>query len=354
MPDGPEEKKPVGLVLDAEMRGEPEDLLALAAVWTLSAARPEEAELEAVSLSGSSLTGAAFVDAVGRFYSKVILRDYPERFRRYRGLAVGLDDTREAPQEAPQLQNILAFEDAEGEPLYPHEVRKFTDTADPAALIRNALTAKAGGEAAVVLNAPATNLARVLGLNGGRELIQGKVRLLVAALGDPPSTEPDDHLAADVDSARVLFAEWPTPIVVIGESLGEELQFSAEAVRQGVDWAERHPIVDAFRTGDLPDASTRGLAAALYAVRPEESYFETSASGTITVGDDGRLAFTPSAEGRHRFLSFDPAQRDRLEETYRSLVLDQPAAREMPDFLKRFVEQQEAEEKAKEQEEQQP
>ena len=102
------EPAPIGLILDGEMRGEPSELVTLALVYGLTAQEKPEAELEAISLSGSGLEGAAFVEAVGRFYARIILRDFPERFRRYRGLPIGLDDTRPSPEAAAGLQAVLA------------------------------------------------------------------------------------------------------------------------------------------------------------------------------------------------------------------------------------------------------
>jgi hypothetical protein len=65
----------------------------------------------------------------------------------------------------------------------------------------------------------------------------------------------------------------------------------------------------------------------LYAVQPDESYFTLSEPGTITVLDDGRTRFAPQADGRHRYLTVDPAQKPRVITQYTSLVSAQPAPR---------------------------
>ena len=217
------------------MRGDPSDLIALATAFGLSALQEPEVEILTFSLTGSSRVGAAYTEAVARFYTTAALRNYPERFRRYRGLAIGLDDSGDIAASQLSLAETLARKDSGGKPLYPQQVHEFTDTADPVALMRNALTAQDDQSCAVVLNGPATNLARLLGLRGGPELISSKVKRLVAALGNLPSPAPDNHLMADVAAARKLFAEWPTPITAIGAALGEKV---------GFDWTENHPIVD--------------------------------------------------------------------------------------------------------------
>ena len=73
-----------------------------------------------------------------------------------------------------------------------------------------------------------------------------------------------------------------------------------------------HPVVDAYRSAAaMPyDAPATALAAALYAARPKENYFQLSAP-----------------EGRHRRLIADPAQKDRILKTYVELVSAKPVQR---------------------------
>ena len=43
--------------------------------------------------------------------------------------------------------------------------------------------------------------------------------------------------------------------------------------------------------------------------------------------DDGRTQFTPAADGKHRYLIVDPAQKERVIELYTAMVSAQPAPR---------------------------
>src|SRR5204862_381706 len=83
-----------------------------------------------------------------------------------------------------------------------------------------------------------------------------------------------------------------------------------------------HPVVDAYRAfKPMPyDAPATALAALLQTVHPDDGYFKLSDPGTISVQDDGRTQFTPSAEGKHRYLIVDPSQKDRVTELYTELV----------------------------------
>ncbi len=150
MQAAPEKREPLAVVLDCEFGSSIDNALTLALLHGLSTLAEPEAQFLAVSLTRSSLQAAAYCDAVGRFYSKIALREFPERFRRYRGFSVGLDEA-DSPGKLEPLQAALSKKDAEGEPLYPNEVHEIVDTADPVALIRNALSAEQDDNCAVVL-----------------------------------------------------------------------------------------------------------------------------------------------------------------------------------------------------------
>ena len=76
------------------------------------------------------------------------------------------------------------------------------------------------------------------------------------------------------------------------------------------------------------DTPTWDLTAVLYAVRPDAGYFKLSDPGTIKVLDDGRTKFTPAMEGKHRYLILDPAQKERIIETFTEIASAKPVPRQ--------------------------
>ena len=353
----PEEIPPPGVVFDCDLGASIESLLALGLLYGVSDTKPAPARLASVSISRPDLGAAAFVEALGGFYSDIANREIPPRFRRRRSLPVGLAEGPSPGPTPPMLAEPLAKKDEKGEPLYPHEIHKLTDTAEVAALIRNALTAYHDQNSMVVLAGPATNLARVLDVAGARGWIEAKARFLSAALGSFGSSAADPNLAADIRAAQRLFDEWPSPVVAVGMEFGETLRFPGpDALAAKLTWTERHPILDAYRAAGaaVEGAPTRALAAALYAARPEEGYFKLSEPGRISIGADGKASFTPGGHGRHRYLIFDPEQKQRVAEAYLELVSNEPAPRELPGFLKRILEAEKKKEEEKKQQEQPP
>src|ERR1035437_6072354 len=215
-------KPPVGIVFDADLGNTIDDALALAMLYGFQG--KNESRVLSVSTTKSSLAAAIFADVLVRFY-----------------------------------------------------------TADPVALLRNALSAQFDRNAIVLLTGPATNLAGLLALPGAPRLIAQKVRYLVVAA--------DALTMSDIPAAKRLFAEWPTPVVIAPAELGDALPFPAAAIDRDFAWSDAHPLVAAYRAfRPMPyDAPALAMAAALYAVRPEENYFQLSGSGTVTVAADGRI-----------------------------------------------------------------
>jgi inosine-uridine nucleoside N-ribohydrolase len=359
MQAAPKELPPLGILFDSDLGNGIDDVLALALLYGAQGRKDVSTVVASISLTTPSLSAAAYCEALNRFIAAVANRNIPERFRRENVGTIGLAETGPGPSETPVLAKVMAEKNEAGEPLYPSEVERIIDTADPAALIRNAMTAYDDQNAVVVLTGPATNLARVMGLNGARELITAKVKFLVVTAGAYPSGDAEYNAKTDIAAAKKLFSEWPTPIVAAGSELGKQLAYPAESIENDFNWAPRHPVVDAYRAaGTMPyDAPGGDLAAALYGARPDAGYFGLSEPGTIEVLDDGRTKFTPSSAGTHRYLTADVEQKEKIIAAYREFVAAEPAERELPPRFKALIEaelkKEEEERLKKEQEAQQ-
>ena len=78
----------------------------------------------------------------------------------------------------PMVSAPLAKLGADGTPVYARGVEKLNDTADPIALIRNALTAQVDQNGAVILAGLPANLLALLALPGGKDWAAKKARVL--------------------------------------------------------------------------------------------------------------------------------------------------------------------------------
>jgi inosine-uridine nucleoside N-ribohydrolase len=318
-------KPPVGIIFDSDMGNSIDDALALALLYGFDG--KNEARVVSVSVSKSNLKAAAFCEAIGRFYAGPVSGAFGAFART---LPVGLATDGKMSEDTPMLTVPLSKQNAEGAPVYGHGIHQLNDTAEVAALIRNAFTSQYDQNCIVVLAGPATNLVKALDLPGAKDLIARKVRFLSVVAGAYPDGPPEFNLKTDLAAAKKLFTEWPTPIVASGHEIGEALLFPASSIEKDFAWSAAHPVVDAYRAyKPMPyDAQTWDMSAVLYAVRPQEGYFKLSGPGTIGVLDDGSTKFTPSPEGRHRYLIFDPAQKERIIKTYTEIASAKPVPRQ--------------------------
>jgi len=311
-----------GIVFDTAL-SRIDDALALALLYGLDGRHT--VRVVAITVDRASLPAAVFCDLVSRFYAGTVSGAIGAGGRT---LPVGLAPDSRVKGDLPMFTLPLAKKNATGQPVYPTDIHDADDTAEPLALIRNALTAQMDHNAVVVLSGPATSLANLLDVGGAKELIARKVKLLAIAGGGFPEGQADANLAADLPAARRLFAEWPTPIVIAGQEVGAALLFPAASIEKDFAWAPAHPVADAYRANQaMPyDAPTTAMAAVLYASNPESNYFKLSDAGTVSVLDDGRTRFTRSASGTHRYVIVDAAEKDRVVKTYTDVSSAKPVA----------------------------
>ncbi len=286
-------KPPLGVVYDADFGNTVDGALALTVLFGLQV--KNESRVISVTTSKPSLNSATFADILVRFYTGEPGGFFPAQ-------PIGMATSGKGAEDTPLVTSVLAKE-------YGRGIKKLNDTADPVATIRNAFSAQFDGNAAVVLAGPATNLVGLLALPASKELIARKAKVLVVA----------GAFGRDASAAKKVFAEWPTPIVVVPKEVGEAVMFPASAMEKELAWAPQHPIVDAWRAAGGKDTPTSAMAAALHA-GSKESPFKLSDPGTLSVGDDGRVSFAASAEGKCRNLVVDPGSKDKLLATYLELA----------------------------------
>jgi hypothetical protein len=235
-----------------------------------------------------------------------------------------------AGETSPAFTVPFEKKNADGTPVYRNEVKTVIQTGDPNTLLRNYLEAQNDQNAFVVLGGPATNLATALDFPRMKDLIVAKVKYLVVAGGAFPDGPAEAHMRADILAARKVFGAWPTPVIAVGNEAGAALEFPGASI--ATKFAADNPVADAYRAYKIMpyDTPSLNMAAALYAARPNQGYFGLSGAGVITVRDDGRTSFTASDKGKHQYLTFDPAQKEKILAAYVELASAKPAPRRRP------------------------
>lgn len=196
-------KPPLGIVYDVSFGDSPEDVAALELLYSLAA--KSECRVIALSISKPNLKAAIAADMIARAAGASSRRALP----------IGLATGGPGGEDTPIIQSILNrnLESA---------IQSMNDTAEPHALIRNALTAQHDKNAVIVCCGRASNLALTLNLPGAREIIQQKTRSLVLAAAEPKSP-------GDADSLRRVVASWPVEVVSIASEVPDRYSAAIRA-----------------------------------------------------------------------------------------------------------------------------
>lgn len=259
-------RPPVGVLFDGSFDSMG-DLLALAVLHGLQS--KGEARTLAISVNRSDFSAAQFCDVVRRYYGMGF------------NVPMGVADGPQQP--AAVYGKLLAKSGDQGQPSYKPALQRMVDSADPATLLRNALTASEPKNSVVVASGSIATVARLLALRGSKPLIQENVRHLVVA---GVKASPD---------CRKLFDEWPAPVFLCAEDIGEAILYPAAKMEAAFGAAPLNPIGDAYREFGSGDVPAQAPAAALFAVRSSANLFQ----------------FSPP-EGKVRRLVLDPAQADAV------------------------------------------
>lgn len=242
-------KPPLGVIYDVSFGDSSEDAQALALLYTL--ASRNECRVAAVSISKPSLKAAIAADIVARQAGASPRRALP----------IGLATEGPGSEDTPALSAIL-------DGKHESAIRSLNDTAEPHALIRNALTAQHDQNAVIVCCGRLSNLRLTLDLPGTRPFIEQKSRMLVVAAGDfSGAAQPDPNIAIDIPAARRVLTEWPGRIVLVCRTVESRYQ-----------------------------------AAIQYAVRPAEQNLKLSEPGAVEVSSTGLTTFKSAPQGRHFLL----------------------------------------------------
>jgi inosine-uridine nucleoside N-ribohydrolase len=312
----------VPLIFDTDMGNDVDDALALGLIHAFQ--RRGDCRLIAVTLSKDHRYAAPFVDLVNTFYG---CGEIPIGVVRG-GVTLGKGD---------YLRQLACAED-DGQPRYPHKLREGSEATEATALLRRALAAQADGSVVIVQAGFSTNLARLLDSKpddvsplDGKTLARRKVRLLSAMAGNfapaPGERFKDFNLATDVASAKKVFQQWPTPIVVSGFEVGNAILYPHRSIEQDYRYVPHHPLAEAYKLYmKMPyDRPTWDLTSVLYAIRLDKSSFGLSGPGRVLVEDDGVTRFQAEKGGLHRYLTVSREQALRVRDAFADLCSEPPA-----------------------------
>ena len=323
--DAAEPTRPVPLIFDTDIGNDVDDVLALGMIHSLEARG--DCKLLAVTITKDNPLAASFTDAVNTFYGK---GDVP----------IGICRSGVTPATGKFIG--LAQKKDDGKLRYPHDLRDAEQIPDAVTVLRRALAEAEDGSVVIAQVGFSTNLANLLkspadGISSltGKELVKKKVKLLSIMAGAfakiPHKGKMVDHreynIVKDIPSAKMLAADWPTPVVWSGFEIGLWAAYPHKSIEEDYNYIQHHPLAESYVLYSPPphDRPTWDLTSVLYAVFPHRGYFDLSDSGDVNVQDDGLTTFKKTDKGRHRYLKLNDLQRQRLVEALVQLSSQPPA-----------------------------
>ena len=304
----------VPVIFDTDMGNDVDDALALAMLHTLT--DRGECELIGVTLTNAAPEAVPYIRMFNRFYGR-------------ESLPVGVA-SKSLPKGAQDGFLSATLQSA------PAIWKKKSDgKAEPAVQVLRKLLASSREKVRIVQVGFSTNLDALLDSRpdaisplDGVALVREKVELLSAMAGNFVEDKPEYNIFIDAPAARRLLERWPAPIVFSGFEIGLNLKYPARGIDQHFRYAPWHPAAESYKNyKKMPyDRPTWDLTSVLYAVRPDQGYFDVSESGQARVNEKNLTPFQAKAEGLHQYLKNDAEQRARVLEALMLLSSEPPRA----------------------------
>ena len=321
----PAAEAPLAVIMETDLGNDVDDALALDLLYKYLDAG--KIRLLAVNLNKNGDAPAEYADILNTWYG------YPD-------IPIGIiRDGADCETDAAvnYAKAVVDLKDADGNPLFARSHPGYADYPEAVTLYRKLLAAEPDASVVIASVGFSTNLIRLLEtpaddispLNG-KELVAKKVKLLVTMAGcmDNPKTH-EYNVVKDIPAAKVIFEQWPTPVVTSPFEVGVQIRYPATSIENDFAWAGPHPVVEAYKAY-LPmpyDRPTWDPTAVLYAVEGGD-WFTVSPAGRIEVTEEGSTLFTEDPAGDRRYLAVTPEQGEAILNHFVEVITSQPKSRQ--------------------------
>ncbi|GAB3793152.1 nucleoside hydrolase [Spirosoma humi] len=214
---------------------------------------------------------------------------------------------------------------------YPHAVKSNEATPDAVALYRQILAKQPDHSVTVITVGFLTNLADLLNSPAdqysnlsGKALAAQKIKQVVSMAGKFPAGR-EYNVFRDSTSSRIVFSNWPTPILMSGFEIGEQIHSGLPLTQNAR--IQHSPVKDVFRIS-LPKAAedkngrmSWDQTAVLVGVNGYEPYY-TVKSGRLTMNPDGSNGWDSSGKGHQYLVVKMPVS--QVEKLINTLMQHQP------------------------------
>lgn len=314
---------PLTVIIETDLGNDVDDALALDLLYKYQDAG--KIRLLAVNLNKNGQAPAEYADILNTWYG------YPDT-------PVGIiRDGADCETDAVNYAKaVVDLKDSLGNPLFARSHPDYDNYPEAVTLYRKLLAGEPDNSVVIASVGFSTNLIRLLETPAdeyskltGKELVEKKVKLLVTMAGcfNDPSLH-EYNVVKDIPAAKVIFGEWPTPVVTSPFEVGIRIQYPATSIENDFGWAPQHPVVEAYKAY-LPmpyDRPTWDPTAVLYAVEGGD-WFTVSEPGRIVVTDEGSTLFEADEAGTRRYLSVTDDQAKAILDHFVEVITSEPSVK---------------------------
>lgn len=313
------DNNPMAIIMETDIGNDVDDAFAMDLLYKYL--DKGEINLLAVNINKEGSAPSEFVDLLNTWYG------HPE-------VPIGtIKDGADCEDDAVNYAKAVVEEkDEQGNPLYART--HSGDFPDAVNLYREILSKQKNNSVTIVSVGFSTNLVRLLASApdewskmDGKTLVEKKVKTLVMMAGrfDKPGYS-EYNVVKDIPAAKIIFEEWPTPVVTSPFEVGLAVPYPASSIENDFAWAtQSHPVVDAYKAyKTMPyDRPMWDPTSVLYAVGGK-GMFTVSPAGRINVSEKGETIFTPDPKGDRYYLSVTPEQADSVKAYFVNTITSKP------------------------------
>lgn len=318
-----EAEAPMAVIIETDLGNDVDDALALDLLYKYQDAG--KIRLLAVNLNKEGQAPAEYADILNTWYG------YPD-------IPVGIiREGADCEEDAVNYAKaVVDLKDSLGNPLFARSHPDYDNYPEAVTLYRKLLAEEPDNSVVIASVGFSTNLIRLLETPAdefseltGKELVEKKVKLLVTMAGC--FSDPNLHeynVVKDIPAAKVIFGEWPTPVVTSPFEVGIQVNYPATSIENDFGWTPAHPVVEAYKAY-LPmpyDRPTWDPTAVLYAVEGGD-WFTVSEPGRIIVTDEGSTLFEADEAGTRRYLSVTEDQAKAILDHFVEVITSEPRKR---------------------------
>ena len=300
------------VIFDTDLGGDIDDVLALEMV--LNYHYGGQINLLGITLSKANPMAVQFLDGYLRFSGFCD------------NIPIGWVYNGVSPEEFYYLRPSLAAS-YNGKALLPYKKGVETTVPEGWKLLRKLLASAPDNSVELLSVGMLTNISRLIESGpdeysrlNGIDLVADKVHclhLMNGMFGENPF--PESNTITDLPASRTVFEQWPGKLVTSGWEIGNMIPYPHESIENDFGEYGSHPLTVAYcNWGQMPyDRPTWDLTTVYEALEPKQNLFSYSEPGTIILDELGITHFSPSPEGKHKYIILDE---DKKEEAIAALV----------------------------------